>query len=63
MRRRFRLIVVVDGERTIQEVVALEHLPHPGEVIALPHGHAVTIRHVINASRDGVAGIILAWAS
>ena len=58
----FRVIVVVDGERTIQVVVPFEHAPHPGDVMALPQGSSVTVRHVINASRGGVAGIILAWA-
>lgn len=60
----FRVIVVVDGERTIQVVVPFEHVPHPGEVISLPQaGNPVTVRHVINAPRAGLAGIILAWAS
>ena len=60
----FRVIVVVDGERTIQVVVPFEHVPHPGEVILLPQeGNPVTVRHGINAPRAGLAGIILAWAS
>jgi hypothetical protein len=58
----FRVIVVLDGERTIQVVAPFEHAPNPGEVIALPLGKSVTVRHVINESRAGLAGIILAWS-
>lgn len=59
----FRVIVVVGGERTVQVTVPLERAPTSGEPIALPEGRVVTVRHVIEARRDGVSGIILAWAS
>ncbi len=56
----FRLIVVVDGERTVQDVVQFDRAPRSGETISAV-GRRVTIRHVIHASRRGVAGIVLAW--
>ena len=60
----FRVIVVVDGERTIQVVESFERAPLPGQVIALPGGtESATIRHVITAQRNGLAGVVLAWAS
>lgn len=57
----YRVIVVVGGERTIQIVVPLDHVPEPGEVLPLPDGTSVTVRHVINAQRAGVEGVVLAW--
>lgn len=59
----FRVIVVENGERASQLVMRLERAPHPGDVIALPKGSPVTVRHVINAPRAGLAGIILTWAA
>ena len=59
----FRVIVVVDGERTIQVVESFERVPDPGEVIQLPGTEPVTVRHVIEAQRHGLAGVVLAWAS
>ena len=59
----FRLIVVVDGERTIQQIVDFEHVPLPGEVISLWPGEQFTVRHVIEARRHGLAGIVLAWTA
>ena len=58
----FRVIVVVDGERTIQVVESFERAPLPGQVIALPGTEPVTIRHVLTAQRNGLAGVVLAWA-
>lgn len=58
----FRVIVVVGGERTVQVTVPLERAPVPGEKIAIPEGSPVTVRHVIEARRDGLSGIVLAWA-
>ncbi len=57
----FRVIVVVGGERTVQVTVPFERAPTPGETIALPEGRLVTVRHVIEARRDGLSGIVLAW--
>ena len=58
----FRVIVVVGGERTVQVTVPFERAPTPGETIAVPDGRIVTVRHVIEARRGGLSGIILAWA-
>ena len=57
----FRVIVVEDGKRTTQLIAPLERLPHEGELIALPDGARVKVRHVINAARDGLEGVVLAW--
>lgn len=57
----FRVIVVVGGERTVQVAVPFDRAPIPGETIAIPEGRIVTVRHVIEARRDGLSGIILAW--
>ena len=59
----FRVIVVVAGVRTVQAMMPFRHAPVPGETIALADGRVVTVRHVIEARRDGVAGIVLAWDS
>lgn len=59
----FRIIVVDGGERTVQMTVPLERAPRPGDSLAVPGGRLVTVRHVIEARRDGLSGIILAWAS
>ena len=61
--RLFRVIVVVGGERTVQVTVPFERVPSPGETIAVPEGRVVTVRHVIEARRDGVSGVILAFIS
>lgn len=57
----FRVIVVVGGERTVQMTMPFVRAPHPGEILALPEGRVVTVRHVIEARHNGVCGIILAW--
>lgn len=59
----FRLIVVVDGERTIQEIVHFQRAPHAGDVISLAAGGRVTVRHVLEAQRHGLSGIVLAWTT
>jgi hypothetical protein len=55
----FRVIVVDTNETTVL-VVPLPRAPDPGETVELPHGERVTVRHVISAARDGLAGIVLA---
>jgi hypothetical protein len=55
----FRVIVVDDNQTTVL-VVPLERAPDPGETVELPHGQRVTVRHVISATREGLAGIVLA---
>jgi len=57
------VIVIEDGTRTTQLVMPLERAPYEGEVLELPDGLEVTVRHVISAARDGLAGIVLAWVS
>ena len=57
----FRMIVIEDGLRTTQLVMPLDRPPYEGDVVELPDGLRVTVRHVINATRDGLAGVILAW--
>jgi len=57
----FRVIVVVGGERTVQVTIPLERAPTPGETIPVSDGRVVTVRHVIEARRRGLSGIILAW--
>ena len=59
----FRVIVVVDGERTIQVALPLDHAPLPGDLLTLSHEGVVVVRHVIDAPRGDLAGIVLAWAS
>lgn len=62
--RPFRVILVEDdARRTSTFVVALEQAPHAGNVIKLPQGEQVVIRHVLSAERDGLAGIVLAAPS
>ncbi len=63
----YRIIVVVDGVRTIQAVVPLERPPRPGEPIVLPTTEAAeeqrfVVRHVITERRADLAGVVLAWA-
>ena len=59
----FRVIVIVGGERTVQVTVPFERAPSPGETIAIPGERVVVmVRHVIEARRDGLSGIVLAWA-
>jgi hypothetical protein len=57
----FRVIVVEDGTRTIQLVMGFERPPYEGDVVELPDGLRVTVRHVISATREGLAGVVLAW--
>ena len=59
----FRVIVVVDGERTIQVVSAFDRAPSAGATITLPGHEPVTVRHVIEGQRHGLAGVVLAWAA
>ena len=59
----FRVIVVVDGQRTIQLVMPFEQAPAEGDVISLPSGTSATVRHVLEGTRDGLDGIVLAWAA
>jgi hypothetical protein len=58
----FRVIVVEDGTRTTQLVMPFDHAPHQGEVVELPDGLRVTVNHVISATREGLAGVVLAWS-
>jgi hypothetical protein len=58
----FRVIVVVDGERTVQVVSTFDRVPPAGAILALPGLEPVTVRHVIEAPRNGLAGVVLAWA-
>jgi hypothetical protein len=57
----FRVIVVEDGTRTTQIVVPFDRIPYEGDVVELPDGMRVKIRHVISAAKEGLAGIVLAW--
>jgi len=59
--QEFRLIVIEDGNRTMQLVTPLERVPYEGDLLQLPDGAQVKVRHVISAARDGLAGIVLAW--
>ena len=61
---QYRIIVVVDGVRTIQAVVPLERPPRPGDPIVLPgagDGKHYIVRHVIAERRADLAGVVLAW--
>ena len=55
----FRVIVVSANQTTVL-VIPLERAPDPAETVALPNGEHFTVRHVISATRDGLAGIVLA---
>jgi hypothetical protein len=55
----FRVIVIVDGTRAKSLVVPFDRIPRVGEVIELPDGARVNVRHVIDAARAGIAGLIL----
>ena len=60
----YRIIVVVDGVRTIQAVVPLERPPRPGDPIVLPevgNDQRFVVRHVISERRADLAGVVLAW--
>jgi hypothetical protein len=57
----FRVIVVEDGTRTTQLVVPLERIPYEEELLDLPDGGQVKVRHVISGAHEGLAGIVLAW--
>ena len=60
----YRIIVVVDGVRTIQAVASLERPPRPGDPIVLPEagdGRRFIVRHVIAERRADLAGVVLAW--
>ena len=57
----FRVILVEDGERTTQVVVPFDRVPYEGDIVELPDGLAVKVRHVVSATRDGLAGIVMAW--
>jgi hypothetical protein len=53
-------VIVVDETQTTVVVIPLERAPDQGETLSLPNGERVTVRHVISAVRDGLAGIVLA---
>jgi hypothetical protein len=60
----YRIIVIVDGVRTIQAVVPLEGAPRPGDPIVLPEAgndQRFVVRHVISERRADLAGVVLAW--
>lgn len=57
---RFRVIVIVDGTRAKSLIVPFERTPQAGDVLTLPDGEPVTVRHVIDAARAGIAGLVLA---
>lgn len=62
----YRVIVVVDGVRTVQAVVPLERPPRPGDSIGLPVAEAgatqsFVVRNVIARRRADLAGVVLAW--
>jgi hypothetical protein len=57
----FRVIVVEDGDRTLQLDLPFERVPYEGDTFRLPDGLEVRVRHVISAARDGLAGVVLAW--
>jgi hypothetical protein len=57
----FRVIVVEDGDRTLQLDMPFERVPYEGDDFELPDGLEVRVRHVISAARDGLAGVVLAW--
>lgn len=57
----FRVILVEDGERTTQVVVPFDRVPYEGDIVELPDGLEVKVRHVVSATRDGLAGIVMAW--
>lgn len=57
------MIVVEDGTRTTQLVMPFDRVPYEGDVFELPDGLRATVRHVISATREGLAGVILAWPS
>jgi hypothetical protein len=53
-----RLFQAVSGATKL--IAPLERLPYEGELIALPDGAQVKVRHVMSASRDDLAGVVLA---
>jgi hypothetical protein len=55
----FRVIVIVDGTRAKSLVVPFDRAPRVGEVVELPDGARVNVRHVIDAARAGIAGLVL----
>jgi hypothetical protein len=61
----FRVIVVDDDQERATTLldVPFDRAPDPGEIVDLPHGERVTVRHVISAARDGLAGIVLAGSA
>ena len=58
---QFRVIVVENGDRTLQFDMQFERVPFEGDVFELPDGLEVKVRHVINVARAGLAGVVLAW--
>jgi hypothetical protein len=61
--RLFRLmlpfrVIVIDENQTTVLVVPFDRARDLGEAVELPHGERVTVRHVISAARDGLAGIV-----
>jgi hypothetical protein len=55
----FRVIVIVDGTRAKSLLVPFERAPRVGERLELPDGALVSVRHVIDAARAGIAGLVL----
>ncbi len=62
-------VIVIDGNQNQTTVldVPFDRVPGEGEMVSLPHGDRVIVRHVISADRDGLAadrdglaGIVLA---
>jgi hypothetical protein len=61
---RYRLVVVDDESRPGDRlVIPFTDEPSPGGAVELPGGNTVTISHVISTAREGLAGIVLAYAS
>ncbi len=55
----FRVIVIVDGTRAKSLLVPFDRVPRVGDRIELPDGALVSVRHVIDAARAGIAGLVL----
>lgn len=61
---RYRLVVVDEEPRPRDtRVIPFAEEPAPGGAVELPGGDTVTISHVISTSREGLAGIVLAYSS
>jgi hypothetical protein len=61
---RYRVVIVDEKPRpSDRRVVRFDDPPSPGGAVELPGGNTVTISHVISTAREGLAGIVLAYAS